>query len=512
MPNRTPATARPPRKRFHPAGAVLGLVALLAVLAVATLRPVDAETVAAEDGPEPAAARRDDGAASALPRAARVTRSVVVPANEPELRRAPDLDDDGLREALRRLATIDMFDGEFLEARLAPFATNPGNLDRVVELLARQALGSGTDPLALEEVGAVRAIVCTVAVLHPIDGASSALEHSGVSRDGRVFFEAVLTALAPMRPPVRAVLAEMLAAIRDANGRLVLDLSYEGVLTELAFVHPELSDLYLGMLADVATDFAPETTRALDTLHVLEGESPRLVTASLSRLLDGSSAEQAMRWAVELYDLPATTPEMRRAVATAVAVAGPVDSAAEFLAERASTDLYAEFATLGDRRGGVRALRDRYVLHRVNGTGDEARRMLVSGMVDEQAERLIALALDDPSATVRGQAWTTLTLGDDFTPSEAVLGFLREGFVNRADADIGIPAYALLGALSNFARRSAPGARGRDAALHTELLAFVREVALEPDLSAHERARAMRILEQHLSADAFAAFRQAATH
>jgi len=485
---------------------LLSLLALALFLLIArTLRDRGTTVVPVASGgaePEDSSADRPSALAPATATAADESRrSAGRGTAQPDLERPPELGDVRLRVALRRIAGTDMQDEAALEAALFPVIASPPNLARTLELLQGGGLSGDGERLSLEEIGAIRALLCAAILFHAPEGFASDLHHAGLAQDGRAFLERLLRALALVLPPTRETLAELLASARGPDDRLLFDLSFETLMRELAARHPELSELYLGLLAGVLAESRAPEAEALDLFELESAESPRLLTASLARLLAGARSQEALRWAEDLYDHGETSVELRNAISIAVATAAPVDEAAVFLAARADSKMHEELLTLGDREGGLEALEDAYYQRRIRGAEADARRMLVSGMQQAGPRELLAIASEDPDARVRGQAGLTLTASPDFSPTAAVLTFLGEGFANRSDAEIGLPDYAVVYSVANFARAAQ---RNASPALDHAVV-FLREIAGDTSLDVYLRRHALTALASHLSAAEHAA-------
>ncbi len=419
------------------------------------------------------------------------------PAGEPQ-----PLDEEGLRAALRAIAAVDLRDEEALEEALFDVVASRPPLDRTVQLLQGGGLTRDGERFSPEEIGALRAVLCAAALFCAPSRATE-LHRSGHARDGRAFVEDLLRALVNMFSPVRETLANLLASLRGADDRLVLDLSYERLLRELAQEHPEQADLYLGILAELGTDLEGVEARALDLFELERAESPRLLTVSLTRLLRGARGEQALQWAGELYDRDDTSEDLREAISSSVATAAPVAEAAAFLADRATSAMFAEMFTLGDRAGGREALEDAYYERRIAGVQEEARRLLVAGLEDAGPEALLAIASEDPSARVRGQAVLTLTASSKVAVEPATLTFLRQGYEDRADPRIGLPESSVVYATANLVRSDlAPELR--DATVQ-----FLRELTCDGSLDVPLRRHALEALAGRLDPAEHVALAQA---
>ena len=127
----------------------------------------------------------------------------------------PELADEVLLRELRLLATVDRRDETALEERLAPFLANPANLVRVLDLIQGGVLDSGDDGPSGEEIGALRALVRAVAVLHPVTGAFGELELAGVDQDRFALLARVLTSIAELAAFVDEGASRALTAERD---------------------------------------------------------------------------------------------------------------------------------------------------------------------------------------------------------------------------------------------------------------------------------------------------------
>jgi hypothetical protein len=411
------------------------------------------------------------------------------------LQRGPDLTDDELRARLRRLAAVDLSDAEAFEAVLEPLLTNAKTMERIVFLLQGRGLARADAVLSPEEVGALRAIGAGAVVFNSGDVEGNELVAAGLAVDGRAYLVSVLEALVNVAAPAKGLLAGMLRSSRDAAGRLLISLELATELDRLARQDPASADLYLGLLAEAAGELDDTGARALDLNQLTDARSPTLVNASLARLLEGESSPAALQWAAALHDGEETDAALKRAISTAVAAAAPVAGAAAFLSARADAELLVEFDLLGGREGGLEALQEEYYTLRVFDDADEtARTMLVAGMGRAAPSNLLAIAVDDPAARVRGQAWTTLTLAADLEPTPRTLDLLTEGFVNRTDRDAGLPAYAVITAAGNLAARL--GTRPELLARTVELL---RTIAEDPEVSPHDRRKAIAKLERYVS-------------
>jgi hypothetical protein len=402
-----------------------------------------------------------------------------------------------LRAALRRLAETDVTEAPILEEALRPLLVPGANVYAVLERLKAGGLGGGAG-LTLEELGALRLLAFAVLVFHPVPGQVSHLAAEGHALDGHALVVAILRALPDILEPARRRLAAILGGQRNENGDRILDASYAAELERLAEAHPELAALYHELLAGLLEDEG-RATEVLETLYATDTDSPTLVGAALARWLE-THAETAMAWAAETYDAEDASEELRQAISSAVARAAPVEEASQFLGQRAQRTMLAEFLTLGERDGGLAALDDEYWRLRILGDADErGRTMLVSGMGSLGTEALLAIAGEDPSLSVRAQAWTTLTNADSFEPSEGALQRLREAWDRQADPSLGVPPYGVISAASNFARRAGQGAPG----LRAGALELLKTIALDPAQPERTRASALQSLRPLLSAQEF---------
>ena len=404
---------------------------------------------------------------------------------------------DELRAALRRLAQADMQDSAALEAALRPLFVPPDNVLAVLELLKANGLGD-EESLTLEELGALRCLTLAVLVFNPPPGVQSTLASEGVSLDGRALVLAILRALPDIFAPEQEYLADMLGSQRDERGRAILDSSYAAELERLAAAYPEHAPLFERLLAGLLEVLDAADAAALQALYVSDADSPVLVAAGLKRWLEANAAT-ALAWAESVYDQEETSDEIRRAISGAVALAAPVEDAAEFLSERAQRTMLLQFMALGERAGGKEALDDQYWNLRIGGDADDrARTMLVSGMTDATTEALLAIGQEDPSPFVRGQAWTTLTASNGFTPSQAVLDRLAEAWQGRNDPLRSVPTAGIVSAAGNFA-----GKAGQSPALREGAIDLLRTIVRDPSTSETDRSSALKKLERLVSAEEF---------
>jgi len=478
--------------KLHSFVPLLGLAAIGAlVLALTRCRaPAQAAEGAALDGPsaasEPQVAPTLAAASEAAPGASRAPVPI-----EPR----PALDESGLRAALRRLAGAELGDSAAVEAALLPFLAPPSTLSTVLALLEHGGLADGSH-LSLEEVGALRALV-----LGALLGSDPEAEVP-VPFDGHGLVLEVLEGLPVVLEPAREALVDLLAGANDGRGEPLVDASFVADLERLRDAYPELAELYERLLAALVGGSDPEDL-ALRMRYMIDTENPSLVAAALARWLE-QDPEAALAWAAGTFDEQGASFELQRAISGAVAQTAPVEEAVRFLAPRARREMLGEFLSLGGRKGGLEVLREEYWSLRILGGADErARRMLVSGMIDTQTDELLAIAGEDPSATVRSQAWITLTAGRDFQPNRAILERLRE---TRERPELGLEPGEIVLALGNFARQTQR--LGQD----PELLADTRSMLLElfRDRSQPDwvRQRALEKLEGLVPDDEFARLRE----
>lgn len=433
---------------------------------------------------------------------ARAAPVLAVPEASAEARREaavpperPALDEEGLRDALRRLARADLGDSAAVEAAMLPFLAPPSTLSTVLALLEHGGLADGSY-LSLEEVGALRALV-----LGALLGSDPEAEVP-VPFDGHGLVLEVLEGLPAVLEPAREALVDLLAGAREGRGEPLVDASFVADLERLREAHPELAPLYERLLAALVGGSDPEDL-ALRMRYMIDTENPSLVAAALARWLE-EDPEAALAWAAGTFDEREAGLELKRAISGAVAQTAPVEEAVRFLAPRAQREMLGEFLSLGGRKGGLEVLREEYWNLRILGGADErARRMLVSGMLDTGTDELLAIAGEDPSATVRSQAWITLTASRDFQPNRAILERLREA---RDRPELGLEPGELVLALGNFARQTQRS--GQDAELLSDARGFLVELYRDRSQPDWVRQRTLEKLAGLVPDDEFARLRE----
>ena len=143
---------------------------------------------------------------------------------------------------------------------------------------------------------------------------------------------------------------------------------------------------------------------------------------------------------------------------------------------------------LGAREGGFLALEAGYQELLERGADPAARRMLVMGMFGAgggDLARVTGIALSDPDAAVRGQAWLTWTSSPAYRPAARDLVDLRLAR-ERGVADV-----HAIGAARNLARRAEGG-------LRQGALAFLRELALDDRARLRDRRAALEALSAYV--------------
>lgn len=402
----------------------------------------------------------------------------------------PRLAGDELREALRWLAQTPIEDSERLEQALHPFLVPPAHLDLVFELLMGGGLALGTH-LSLEEIGALRALGFGALL-----GSDPAAEVP-MPIDGHGLLLRILEGLPLVLEPAREALVDLLAGMTSGRGEPLIGSSFVADLERLREAYPELAPLYERLLAALLRGSGPEE-QGLQMRYAIDTQNPSLVTAALSRWL-AEDPETALVWAAESFDDPSASLDLQRAISSAVAQVAPVEEATHFLAPRAKREMLGEFLAVGGREGGMDALRDEYWNLRILGNADErSRRMLISGLLDGDAGELLAIAGEDPSATVRSQAWITLTAARDFVPTRALLDRLFEA---RDRPELGLDVGELVTVAGNFARGATrPGADPSLVAGARELLLGLYRDSGQPDWA---RRRALEKLRPLVSDDEY---------
>jgi hypothetical protein len=403
--------------------------------------------------------------------------------------------DETLLAALRRLAVTNMQDESDLEAALLPLLA-PGTVRAVLAHLRHGRLG-GAPHASLEEVGAVRCLVLAAFVYcMPAEQRATSTAPIG-AMDCREHVLALLRALPEILAPTQGALADMLAGLRNAEGKPILDASYAAELERLASAHPEHAELFERLLAGLLESLVDAEADALQGLFITDADSPTLVATALARWLESSSAS-ALAWAEHTFDDPATSDEIRNAISSAVARAAPVAEAAEFLGNRARTTMLGEFLTVGEREGGLVAVDQEYWdLRMLGDANSRSRRMLVSGMVKAKTDTLLAIACEDPAPEVRAQAWTTLTFAEGFVPNAGILDRLEQCWNDRKHPRLGVPTYGLISAASGaLDRAGAPELRQR-------ALSLLIEMAKDTSLNEYDRRAVLDKLKGQLPPEEF---------
>lgn len=399
---------------------------------------------------------------------------------------APLLD---LRSSLIPLAQLELGDEAGANKLLRPLLLDPRLVREALRLLASGALKTHPDVLSAEEIGAIRLVWFAVAVYNT-DELSEELEAAGFQIDARAFTEEVLRALADIEDPAATTLAQLLATL-SVDGRQVIDTSYLELLRVLIATYADREDVYAILLVHVGQDEDIE----FDFQFLDPKENPKVLAGRLITAFekaDPTQALQILQWIEQNYE--GAGDELRDALAGAVAAGAPVPLAAAFLAERATSTMHAQLDTLGARPGGPESLAVEYNRLIATGGSDAERTMLVFGMSRAGTELMLGIAKTDPHPGVRGQAFVSATLAPNFVPSADFLAELRAAHA-LSGPHHGAPPYAILSSAHNLLLRAG---RSQDPVLRKETVAFLLELASDPSLSPHDRARLPGILEAYL--------------
>lgn len=303
--------------------------------------------------------------------------------------------------------------------------------------------------------------------------------------DASALVQALLDALPELELDVRT---RVIAVLRSAHGPhgAVFGVACLRALLALQHAHPELAG-QLGPLFERAGEgLAGDDARAdFRRLFLTGSDDPALVKLALGSLL---AAEPAtfLPLAEELYVRAKSQPELRAAIAQAIAASAPVADAAAILARCAGDNPYAQIQTLASRTGAPDAIAREYDALLASGANTRGRQMLVSGMRGETEGVLLGIARLDPEPGVRVQALLTLTIRGP--ASEDVV---RELTSLHASGELagGIATKSAVLVAENVLLRSIGGAR--DAAREF-LGSIVRDSAAAPAdrFDAYKRLRA----------------------
>lgn len=401
------------------------------------------------------------------------------------------LSEDELVDVLERLAAVREFAILFpssLEEALAPIVLSKENAERVLALLRSGRLG-GSVELTAAERGAVFALVMT-AVLHSAEGDDPGLSATGI--DGEVLLGELLELCGVVRERLRRHLLEQLAGTRPKD-HPVLRTDRLAQILRLRVLYPQAADDYVGLIQRLSGELDADDRAALYGLYLSPQESARTSGVALARLLEGGEdPERLLAWAEEKLAAqpdPLARDALRRELNEAISAHAPPELAARFLARHGRPSDLAASLRVGSRPGGVAVLLAQYEDLLARGAPADARRRVVFGMAGADEDTLLAIARDDPDATVRGQALITLTLAAGYSPTaaEAVVSAWRRRGGPGAPDPYGTMLAAANLLLADSAEVRASGRKILIEAVHDTTL---------PDWL---RSQALGVLSKHLS-------------
>jgi hypothetical protein len=413
---------------------------------------------------------------------------------------------DDLVATLRRIAALevelvessgggrDEVDPELvaeLEAVLQPVLVEPALPIAILALLASGELravqpvepGSGTTRgLSPVEYGAVRALYW--AVVSRRDPTSEVR----VAESAHALLLEVLEVLHVLDAAPRHELLRQLSLARLADGSPVVDATLLSAILTLQAQHPDLGESLALLIGAIGDSLPADERDDFFAILVPETQDAALAGLMLGRLLRGDSPEIALLLAESRYDHTESGAALRRAIASAVAEHAALPDATRFLSERVDTTAYDHTAWLGlgMREGATPVLDEAYQALVAKDTEPKAREMLVNAMTNAPDARLLAIAFDDPSPSVAGQALMNLTYRPDARPEPAVLELLRRpGRSGSLD-----PTKAMYAAACLVRQARSAG----ETELATEATRYLHEFVERADVPLHARRQAFEQL------------------
>jgi hypothetical protein len=386
-----------------------------------------------------------------------------------------------------------------LEDALGPVILDRGMVEAVLSLLLSGTLRSqvvrphaeGAEPAApaLSEVeyGAVVALQWSLIVW---TGQTKTPGATAVG-DPQVLLLDILGALPALDEPVRGLVVKMLTDAR-CDGALVLDASHLNEILSLRARLPEFAALYSALLKNMGEGMGPEQRDAFHALLLDGSADPTMAKIALSNLLQGSNPELALSIAQQMMDAASTSYDLREALRAAVAKAGPVREAAEFLARHDGT--HGDYMNLGGRADALMALEEAYELRRLDGADPKTRVMLVFGMRKAEDARLFEIAETDPDSRVVGQAMLSLTARSTWQVDERPLELVRRIYTGSEES--GVSHVAASGIAENLASKAR--AQGK-LALQAKAVELMRFLALDPRASTKYRMKTAEQLRPFLT-------------
>ena len=374
-------------------------------------------------------------------------------------------------------------DADTLSTILEDILIDPNNAMAIIDGLATQRWGQGSEPLTPQEDGA-RLALSAGATLYATDATPTDPSFA------EEFLAQAFESLPRMRPRLVLPIAAELARA-EVEGVRVIGAEWLPHILRLRWQHPDLRPALDLLLEAVCADEHADGS-LLARLFLSDEEDPGLLRIALARLL----ADDPVHWLGVANEWFEHAPDLatRSALASAVAAAAPPADAARFLADAADPGLFAQVSTLASRPGGLDALADHYEERLLTLDDPGARRALVVGLAREP-DLCLGIARTDPDRGVRGQALLSATVR---SVSPEALDVLRAAWESGDDPHYGVEPRHLVWAAANTALRA--GSDLRPAAV--ELL---RSLAADPALPHAARADACRRLARWLPASEHAA-------
>ncbi len=361
-------------------------------------------------------------------------------------------------------------DTQALTGPLEALLSSPHTPRRVLEMLEQARLRSGSQ----EQQGAILAI-------------GFGLAHAGrtgaLALDGRPLTRDVLESLTRIEHEPGVALAQFASRLR-AGDRLSVGAKWIATIVSLRERVPEHAENLEPFLraildGDESIEVPAEDLPAL-SLVVSTSNDPLAVEAALAVLVAGDP-DLFIPIAEDLRAHSGGNRELRLAAVGAVAARAPVDAAAASMARMASSELYAQFAQLGSRDGGMEAAQKQYSALVAANSDPDARKMLVSAMGAEKTDVLVGIAQTDPDPTVRHQALLTASLQP--LETDSVMRAVRAEHSARSNSGGGFSTHSGLMVAENVLLNGTGSARA-------DAVDWLKQVVIDPGESLADRKNA----------------------